>query len=118
MAKNDYCPPFADQLPGGDLLEYGPSPSSHARHLAAWKNWAWRGKPVSQEARTPEADRIRAWLHPDGQHLRSDLPRRELEVAVHIFCHGRSTRWVARKLEISRSSIRTYILRITKKATQ
>lgn len=115
MAKTDYNAPWADRLPGGDLLEFGPSPTTHARHLADWRNWAWR-KLTSQHARTPEADRIRAWLLPDGTHIRAGLPKRELEVAVMVYLHGRSTRWVARRLEISRSTVRTYLLRLAERS--
>ena len=113
----NYSAPWADQLPTGELSEYGPSPTTHARHLAEHKLWSWRPDKVpSKAARSPEADALRAYMRPDGQHLRADVPKRELEIYLLIFEHGRSPRWVAKHLEITRSTVRTYIRRLRGRA--
>lgn len=114
----NYMAPWADQLPGGDLVEYGPSPSTHARQLEAFKLWAWKpDRQPSREARSEAGDRLRAFMRPTGQHLRTDVPRRELEVYLAVYEHGHSTRWVARKLEITRSSVRVYVRRLLERVT-
>ena len=113
----DFIAPWNDLLPDGTPIEYGPSPSTHARRDAAHKNWAWRdGKLASKLARSPAADKLRAYMRPDGRHLRTDVPKREAEIYVMIFSHGRSVRWVARRLKLSRSSVRTYCARLRARA--
>ena len=117
VAKTDYAPPFAEQLPDGTSIEYGPSPTTHARHLAEFRQWSWRpDKLPSQASRSPEADRIRAYVRVEQGRFRADVPRRELQVYCYVYEQGHSTRWAARKLEISRSSVRTYIQRLKERA--
>ena len=110
-----YTAPWAEQLPDGDLLEHGPSQSTHARRAAAHKLWSWKpGKTAQREARDSVA--VRKHMRPDGTHLRSDVPKRELEIFILIFESNLSTRSVARSLGISRSSVKVYVRRLRGRA--
>ena len=117
MAKNDYAPPFAERLPDGGSVSYGPSPSTHARHLAEFRTWSWRpGRLASKVSRTREADRLRKYMRlPDGK-FRADVPRRELQVYFYVFERGHSVDWVARELEIHKSTAKVYIQRLRKRS--
>ena len=119
MAKTDYSPPFAEQLPDGTSIEYGPSPTTHARHLAEFRQWSWRPDKLNRHAsRSPEADKIRAYVRLPNGHFRCDIPRRELEIYVRVFEQGRGQGWVAKKLKISKSTVKTYIKRLRKRASK
>lgn len=49
----NYTAPWAEQLPDGQRIEYGPSPSAYARQVVAHKLWTWRpGRQPSHEARS------------------------------------------------------------------
>ena len=109
----NFVAPWADQLPSGELVEYGPSASTHARLLEAHKLWTWRPeRQVSREARSDTGAALRAYMRPGGLHLRGDVPTRELEVYLLVYEHGHSARWVARKLRLSRASVRVYLQRL------
>ncbi len=120
MSKQDFIAPWAEKLPDGTAIEYGPSPATHARRDAEHRNWAWRrsGKLAARLARSPEAVALRAYMRPDGEHLRCDVPKRELEIYVHVYELGHSVRWVARRLKLHRSSVRTYVRRLMGRAEQ
>ncbi len=117
MAKTDYAPPFAEQLPDGSTVAYGPTPSTHARHLAEFRQWAWR-PGMSRESKAEGADELRAFMRPGGHHLRTDVTKRQLEVYVLVFEHGHSIRWTAKHLEMHRSTVKTHIQRIKNKASK
>ena len=113
----NFIAPWADHLSDGTAIEYGPSAVTHARRAAEHANWAWRGsKLASQLARSPLGDKLRAYMRPDGRHLRADVPKREQEVYMHVFEHGRSVRWVAKRLELHRGTVRTYVERLKTRA--
>ena len=113
MSKQDFTAPWAERLPDGALAEYGPSPSTHARQTAQHALWSWRpGCRPARQSLGPEADRVRAFVRPGGLHLRADIPRRELEVYLHVYECGKSVRWVARKFQVHRSSVRSYLRRL------
>jgi RNA polymerase sigma factor (sigma-70 family) len=67
---------------------------------------------VSKES-LREGVRIRAWL---AEHA-SELPDRERQVAQLVYLDGHAARWVARTLEISRASVRSYLQRIKARLT-
>jgi DNA-binding NarL/FixJ family response regulator len=116
LSAKQYAAPWADQLPDGDLIEYGPSPSTYARQLARHKLWTWHPeKLAARVARTTTADAIRAYMRPT-RHLRGDVAKRETEVYLLIYEHGRSIRWAARHLGISRSSVKVYVRRLARRA--
>ena len=59
----------------------------------------------------PMRELVRYWSL-DGELLRADIPRRELEVYLHVFECGKSARWVARRFKVHRSSVRSYLRRL------
>jgi hypothetical protein len=109
-----YTAPWADKLPSGARLEYGPSPTTHARRAAAHNLWSWRPKKGRDPLTPTPADRAQmiAFMRPDGRHLRIDVPRRELEVYLCLYEHARSARMAAAQLGITRSTVRVYLKRL------
>ncbi len=119
MSKQDYTSPWVERLPDGTKVPYGPTAGTHARHTADFELWSWRPPRLpSRRSMGPEADRIRAYVRPGGLHLRVDVPRRELEVYLLVFEQGRTVRWVARHMQVTRSSVRTWVLRLRGRAEQ
>ena len=113
MASRNYLAPWAERLPQGGKVEYGPSPATHQRLDGEHKMWSWKpAKIASRLSRGHGSDELRAYMRPDGEHLRGDVPPMELRVYVMVFEDGRSVRWVARKLERSRRSVRTWVARL------
>jgi DNA-binding CsgD family transcriptional regulator len=51
-------------------------------------------------------------MRPGGEYLRVDVPRREVEVYLLVYEHGHAVRWVARHLELSRSTVKIYLQRL------
>lgn len=107
-----YAAPWRERMPDGSLTDpYGPSASTYARRLADFKNWAWRA-PEKKRAARERAERLVAWV----EENRKQVPTRELEVYGWVYLRGMPVRWTARRLGVSRESVRTYLKRLRSRA--
>jgi len=102
-----YSAPWAEPQPDGSWRQYGPTAETYQRQIQRYRQWAYR-KPPSRESCEPDAEAIRALLLDSAV----ELPRREREVGEWIYIAGRSTRWVARRLKLSRRTVRTHMARL------
>ncbi len=104
-------PPWRERLPDGTLgQEYGPpSPAALARHIARFKDWSWR--LPSKEARR-DADRLIAYVRLEDGSFRAGIPSGELRVYEMVMEAGHSTRYTARHLGLSRSTVTSYLRRL------
>jgi DNA-binding NarL/FixJ family response regulator len=108
--RKTFAPPWRELTESG-WREYGPpSVEAYARHLAAYRNWAWR--PVSRDARSDDAIALCVFMRPSAGELRDDIPEREVAVYVQVYEQGHSVRHVARSLQLHRSTVRTYLNRL------
>ena len=102
-----FAPPWVDVLPSGERVEYGPrTPETYAKHVAAWKNWAFRlpGKDARRDA-----DVMIAFVILEDGSYRAGIPSGELKVFEHVYRDGYSVRHAARTLGLSRETVRSYM---------
>jgi len=59
-----------------------------------------------------------AYMRLEDGSLRDDVPQRERDVYLLIFESGHASRYVARKLKISRSSVQVYLRRLRARVGQ
>jgi DNA-directed RNA polymerase specialized sigma24 family protein len=115
MTKNpqQFLPPWRDRGPDGKLGEpYGPSTAlTFARQVARFGDWSYR-KPPAKASRGADADALRAWMRLEDGTLRLGIPESEVRVYLLVYEGGKSVRWVARHLKLSRESCRSYIRRL------
>lgn len=108
------APPWRERLPDGQLgPTYGPpSVEAYARHVARWKDWSFR-KPSKDALR--DADRMIAFVMLEDGTERPGIPLGELQVFRLVYLKGHSSRYAARKLGMSRSSVQTLKRRLRKR---
>lgn len=102
-----WAEPLIDQRGETELIEYGPQPSTYHRQLQRYRLWSWRPEP--QSATTDAADVV-AYMREAGGLQKA--PRREREVYMLVYERGRSVRWSAKALGITRESARSYLRRL------
>lgn len=107
-----FQPPWRELQPNGELgAEYGPSPSTLARRIKAFRMWTWR--PEShEERRRQEALLISEWFNAGGD---AEASAREHDVFNQLYVYGASTREAARQLGISRDTVREYRKRLLRR---
>lgn len=105
-----FAPPWVDVLPSGERVEYGPkSLATYAAHVAKYKLWSWR--LPSKEARQ-DGDVLIAYVRLEDGSFRPGIPAGELRVYRLVCEEGHSTRYAARALNISRSTVKTALRRL------
>lgn len=106
MASINYAPPWLDAKTGET---YGPKTGeTYRRQYAEFKNWASK----KQRPERAEAKLIHLYFR---DHYRS-LPESETEIYRAIYVHQESLMHTAEDLGLSRSTVRSYIKRLRKKA--
>lgn len=113
----EFMPPWREVDSGtGELgKEYGPgSPQTYAKKLAEFKNWAWQNR--SKESKRWDAEKLYEFMHDSEGVIRDDIAERQRDCYHYVYECGHSIRWVARKLDIKRESVRTHLKRLRVKA--
>lgn len=104
-----FQPPWRERNPDGSLgREYGPSPSTLARRIKAYRDWSWRPSG-HEERKRKEGKLLLDWLEAGGTEQATE---RELDVFCALYVGGMSTRGAAKHLGISRDSVRAYRKRL------
>lgn len=109
------APPWRERGPDGKLgPEYGPkTAATYAKHVAQHRDWSYR--TPSKESRGADLDAIRDWIRLEDGTIRLDVPEGEARVYLAIE-QGDSVRSAARRLGISRESVRSYLRRLKARA--
>ena len=119
IAAEVFQPPWREVQPNGQLgPEYGPpSPSALARAASKFANWAYRKPPqVAKDVNPDTAMRLLKFMRgPDGG-LRTDVPKREVDVYLAVYEQGHNVKWTARHLGIRRETVKVYIKRLKERA--
>jgi DNA-directed RNA polymerase specialized sigma24 family protein len=97
-----------------EMVEYGPALSTYERQVVAHEDWSWR-PPVERRQRA-DAERLLAFMRPDGGPLRVTVPKREREAYRLYYELGLSSREAARVMRVSRSALRVYLRRLRERA--
>jgi hypothetical protein len=111
-AEQGYSPPWRELEPDGTLGEqYGPTPSTHARHVADHKNWAYR--PPRHAIEREDAEAMRAYMRPNPREpIRTDVPMGERAVYEGAYEMGKSLREIGFLLGVEKSTICSYLKRL------
>ena len=116
-----FQPPWREVDPKtGELGEpYGPgSPSTYAKQIAAHKNWANRPENRSNESKRWDSEALYKFMHDEDGIIKEvgDVTDRQRDCYHYVYECGHSIRWVAKRLKISRESVRTHLARLRAKA--
>lgn len=110
IPARQYASPWRERMPDGTLgPEYGPrSAATFAKLHAMHRDWTY--KPPKRAAK--QAIELQMWMRLEDGTLRMGVPESEVRVYRLVVEQGHSIRWVARRLEISRESVRSYLRRL------
>jgi DNA-binding CsgD family transcriptional regulator len=109
-----YAAPFRERLPSGELgPEYGPrSAAAQAAQTARIRDWSYRAPP-----RDLRRSKLSALLSAQLSGATLDgLSAREAQVYELVVTQGHSVRFVAKKLGMRRESVKSYLVRVQRKA--
>ena len=102
-----YMAPWRELQASGALgPEYGPSPSTFARRLAAYKTWSWR----PEYAARADLPRLAAVIERGG------ASKREQEAFELVYLQRLPERKAADMMGCTRDTVRTYLKRLRAKA--
>jgi DNA-directed RNA polymerase specialized sigma24 family protein len=115
-----YASPWRERMADGTLGgEYGPkSAATLAKHTRASKDWSFKVQRASKAAVSVDAEALRAWMRLEDGTLRTGIAEGEAMAFILVCEHGNSERAAARKLKVSRRTVRVRLARLMERAVR